>query len=330
MHPHRLIVLTVTLAAGCARDRSPNDLARGGLPSPLARDLSRQTPVPTPQPPPPPTLAAESNPPPRPPSPDVVDSTPPARHAVSVISAPQHAAEPKQSPVGSDLASVKIISDAAKKRVAELEDFECRLVKREVVGGKSVGPDELLYRFRAKPMSVYMKVLSDTGKGREVLYVQGENGNKMTVVTGQGDNALVGVGYKTLLDPDSRLATAKTRYKASEAGFGRTVKSLDHALASGTPGAVKALGLVARPELRYALEGVEVAIAPGVEPLLPSGGVRRIYFDPRPDAPAYMLPVLVETADATGREVEYYFFDQVKMPANLPAETWNPARMGKS
>lgn len=334
--PTQLIAaLAVVLAAGCTRDRPWAGTGGGGspLPSPLARDLSRQTPVPTPQPPPPP-LAVEPTPPAPPPDALATPVGPPPAQPtqlVGVTPAPEPAADPKPA-AGGNVTAIKTIAEAAQKRVAGITDFECRLVKREVVGGKALGPDEVLYRFRAKPLSVYMKVLSDAGQGREVVYVQGENKNKMTVVTGKGDNALVGVGYKMELDPDSRMATAKSRYKASEAGFGRTVNGLVKAVAAaeaGRPGAVKPLGLVTRPEAKYALEGVEVTIPPGAEPLLPKGGVRRIYFDPKPDAPAYMLPVVVETADATGREVEYYFFDQVKLPAGLPAETFDAARLGK-
>ena len=92
---------------------------------------------------------------------------------------------------------------------------------------------------------------------------------------------------------------------------------------------VKALGLVQRKEMPYALEGVEVAIRAGEDPTLAKGGKRQVYFDPKPDSPGYLYPILVVTTDADGKEVEYYFFDQLKVPCGLTDADWNPATLGK-
>jgi len=34
------------------------------------------------------------------------------------------------------------------------------------------------------------------------------------------------------------------------------------------------------------------------------------------------------TANADGREVEYYFFDQLKVPSGMRDGDWNPANLG--
>jgi len=231
-----------------------------------------------------------------------------------------------------DSLAVKKLLDAANKRYADLADYEARLVKREVVNGKQLPQDEIAYRFRTSPKSVYMKVLSAEGQGREVMYVQGQFDNKIHLITGKGDHLIAGAGYRTDMDPDSKTATAKSRYRIYEAGFGRTLAGLAKAFAptdGATGPAVKALGLVQRKEVPYALEGVEVTIRAGEDPLLAKGGKRQVYFDPKPDSPGYVLPILVVTTDADGKEVEYYFFDQLKVPSSMKDADWNPANLGK-
>ena len=153
---------------------------------------------------------------------------------------------PKPMGAGSapaDVAVVKTLLDGFKKRFAELTDFEARLIKREVVNGKETPQDEILYRYRVKPQSVYMKTLSEAGQGREVLYIAGQK--TMTIVTGKGDNPIVGAGYKTDLDPDSKMASGKSRHKIYDAGFTRSEKGLTRAIEAaekGNPIVMKALG----------------------------------------------------------------------------------------
>lgn len=220
--------------------------------------------------------------------------------------------------------SPRQLVEESTKRWATITDFEARLVKREVVNGKTLPKDELEYRYRRQPMSVYMRVLSEAGQGREVLYVHGSNENKMHVVTGKGDNIIVGAGYKTEVDPDSRTATSKSRHRIYDAGMGRTIAGLTKNIEN-----VKSLGRVQRTEYPYPLEGVEQSIPPQWDPLLPQGGRRQVYFDPKADSPSYLLPVLVITYEPDGREVEYYCFDRMKVPAGLLDTDWSPDRLGK-
>jgi hypothetical protein len=257
------------------------------------------------------------------------NETPPAP-ATPATPAPKPAAVPEPPELDASQ-SIRKLLDAAGRRYADVPSFEAHLTKREVVNGKPLPQDEITYRFRKAPLSVFMKVLSPEGQGREVMYVQGQFDGKIHLITGKGDNRLVGVGFKTSMNPDDKQATAKSRYRIYEAGFGRTLAGLAKALApaDGSRPAVKSLGLVQRPELPYALEGVEMPIPSGEDPTLPRGGVRRAYFDTKPDSPGYLLPILVVTTDAAGKEVEYYHFSQMKVPGGWTDADWNPATLGK-
>ncbi len=141
---------------------------------------------------------------------------------------------PAGGSIPADVAAVRKLLDGFRKRFSELTDFEARLIKREVVNGKETPQDEILYRYRVKPQSVYMKTLSENGQGREVLYIAGQK--SMTVVTGKGDNPIVGVGYKTELDPDSKLATSRSRHRIYDAGFTRSEKGLARAIEAAEKG----------------------------------------------------------------------------------------------
>jgi hypothetical protein len=226
-----------------------------------------------------------------------------------------------------DADAVRALVDAAAARWATVPDFEARLVKREVANGRVIPQNEVLYRYRQSPHSVYMRVLAGPGEGREVLYVQGRFGDKMHVITGKGDNALVGAGFKTELDPHDKQATAKSRYKVTEAGFGRVISGLRKQVAVGDVMRAKLLKGVSRPEYPYPLDGVEGTFGPGEDPLLPKGGTRQVFFDVKPESPGYRLPVLVVAKEPNDREVEYYSFDRLKVPSGLTDADWHPDRL---
>ena len=361
----RWAVLALLLTAGAGCDTLRDQVARGRLgtprrvPTKLDPQFARVEPVSAPLPPQPPPLPGEPPvPPPKseqfvgvvptmpldkspvpPPEKPIVQSgaiaLPDADDRRPLRGRPKSAPTPAPLPAvaaGDDCVAVKKLLDAATKRFADVTDYEARLIKREVVNGKQLPQDEIVYRVRTSPLSVSMKVLSPEGQGREVMYVKGQFDNKIHLITGKGDHLIAGVGFRTDMDPDSKSATAKSRYRIYEAGFGRTLTGLAKALnppdGAGAP-AVKSLGLVQRKEMPYALEGVEVAIRPGEDPLLAKGGRRQVYFDPKPDSPGYVLPILVVTTDADGKEVEYYFFDQLKVPSGMKDADWNPANLGK-
>jgi hypothetical protein len=188
----------------------------------------------------------------------------------------------------------------------------------------------MIFKFRKSPYSVYTKNTGTAGKGREVLYVDGPNA-KMHIVTGEGDNRLVGAGFYTQMSPDDRMVTSKSRHKITEGAVGRTVELLGKAIAAAELGkfdGLKSLGSVSRKEYPYPLEGIEATVPPGQDPGLPKGGKREVYFDPNPKSSGYGLPVLIRTIEGD-REVEYYCFTEIKAPANLTDADFDPKALQK-
>jgi len=232
-----------------------------------------------------------------------------------------------------EVSEVRKLFTVAAKRYDDLVDFEATLVRSEVVGGKQMPSEEVLFQFRKTPFSIYMKNTGKAGKGREVLFVQGQFDDKMHIVTGEGDNRLMGAGFKTSLRPDSPLASGKSRHKITEAGPGTLLVRFEASLklqeSGKRPGAIKRVGFVQRKEFSTPLEAVEIAIAPGDDAQLPKGGKQTIYFDAKPNSPTANFPVMVITQEPDGREVEYYCFTNIRSPANFPDANFHPERLGK-
>jgi hypothetical protein len=133
-------------------------------------------------------------------------------------------------------------------------------------------------------------------------------------------------------DPDSAMVTGKSRQRITEAGFGKGINQVGQWIAKAEKGEFNGLkygGAVTRKEYPYPLQFMEVNLKAGEDPMLPKGGKREIYIDPKPDSPSYGLPVVVRALDAAGKEVEYYAFDQFKLPANFTDADFSPDRLSK-
>jgi len=94
-------------------------------------------------------------------------------------------------------------------------DYTATFSKQEYVGGSLSDNQVINLKCRHQPFSVYMKwVVGD--KGQELLYVDGENDQKMLVKMG----GLKGRLMPTLkLDPHGSLAMQESRYPITKAGI---------------------------------------------------------------------------------------------------------------
>ena len=240
---------------------------------------------------------------------------------------------PKEAPTpgtpmksgSADIAAARKLYDLAHGKYEKMTDYEVQLTRREVVAGKEMPTEEVLFQFRKQPFSIYMRNTGDHGKGREVLYVDGKFDGLMHVVTGQGDNRLIGAGFKTSLKPDSSMATSKSRHMITEAGPGQLLVRFEKHLKAAEAGqrTIKSLGKVQRKDQPNPVEGIEITVPPGDDPLLQKGGKWSLFFDP---ASGNLMANVLQ--DETGREVEYYSFAKWRVPANLTDADFHPDRLG--
>ncbi|CAN5550931.1 hypothetical protein BH11PLA2_BH11PLA2_05340 [soil metagenome] len=269
---------------------------------------------------------------PSPIAPKTVPPTAPAPLTTSpTVPTPPVAAKPVEKPAN-DLAGIKTLYQTAVTQFDKLVDFEARLVRKEVVKGKDQPAEEVIFQYRKKPFSIYMKTIGEVGRGREVIYVDGQHDGKMHIIMGEGDgNILMKAGSKVAFEPTNPLVTAKSRHKITEAGFGDALTKFGKVITlteNGTrPNGVKPLGKVDRKEYSYPLDGVDIQLNPGDDHTLAKGGRKLVYFDMKEGSASYGFPVLVITLDETGREVEHYCFDKFKNPAKLTDADFDPARL---
>jgi hypothetical protein len=242
--------------------------------------------------------------------------------------------EAREPQANADLQTVRAIVDAAEKKFNDTPDFKCVLSKFETINGKKLPTEDATFYFRQEPFSVRLTVTSDAGLGREVLYVKGQNKDKLTIVTGKGDNRLVGSGFKITLDPSDPRATARTRGKIDESGLGRPIRILKDFVVQAEKGqrpagTIKYLEKVQRKEFKEPMLGVEVTLLPQDDDLLPKGGKRLYCFDANAKSPSLHLPVLIISYDPSGEELEYFCFKDFTLPGKLSDDVFDPSQLGK-
>lgn len=239
------------------------------------------------------------------------------------------AAEPTRE---SSLDAVRRIAKRASEKYGAMDGFECRLTRREMVNGRPMPQEELQYKFRRDPYSIHIKWVGLEGQGRELVYVAGRYDNKVQILTGRSEGLIVPAGVRVSRLPTDKEVRSKSRHDIREGGmriavewFGKVVGLMETDPRQAKR--MKYLGVVTgRPERPAGLESVEESIPPEWEPLLPKGGRRVTYFDPDPASPSFGLPVLITAFNEAGREVEYYFFDQLR-PTRPTDADFDPDRL---
>ena len=131
---------------------------------------------------------------------------------------PREVSQPKEIPADHPLTAVLRLAKASRERIQAAGDYECRFFKRDLVGGR-VYTHSTLVKFRAKPMSVYMRFDKPTA-GREAIYVEGQNGGNL-LAHEAGIAALVGT---VALPPNSPQALSESRHPITEFGMENLVQ----------------------------------------------------------------------------------------------------------
>jgi len=203
------------------------------------------------------------------------------------------------------------------------QSFTCRMVRREVVGGRKRPEEMMAFQYRKQPYSIHLKWLGQEGKGRELVYIEGMYDNRIQIKLAGGDIPLVPAGKRMSFTLDNPLVRSSSRHSVQEASFGFLLATVGNLISQqkqggGKQGTIQYVGKVAREDYGGTVEMIEIKLNPGAEEGLPHGGRRLVGFDPREG-----MPVLVQTFDETGQEVEYYRYDRFIMQG-LDDHDFNP------
>jgi hypothetical protein len=116
-------------------------------------------------------------------------------------------------PVNPDLDRAIELAKSARDSAAKLGSYTVQLHKREWIGRRLLSQSMEL-KFRRIPYSVYLRYI-EPNAGREVLFVQGENGGKLLVHEG-GFRSIAGTFQ---FDPNAREVMAENHYPVTELGI---------------------------------------------------------------------------------------------------------------
>jgi hypothetical protein len=257
-------------------------------------------------------------------------TVPPATAAPPDVAASSTPRTPPQAPAATvnPQDQLRQLARQAAECYASLSCYQARLIRQEEVNGTDKPREEMLFKFRKQPFSVYFKWIGTVGQGREVVYVNGQHEGKIHTLLADGDMLGMRGGGRFAVAPDSMLVRNKTRHPITEAGIGSLVDHFGHLVDAAGQGDPRAnvltyLGPQSRPEFSTPLEAVQQRVAPGAESQLPHGGRRWWFF-----AADNHLPVLVIAHDEKDHQVEYYCYDALQVPpAPFTDDDFNPDRL---
>ena len=101
------------------------------------------------------------------------------------------------------------------EQFADIDNYSATLYKQERIGGELRDGQTVTVKMRHEPFSVYMKWLTGD-RGRQVIYVDGQNDNRMLVQLGGIKGRILGT---LTIDPQGSQAMAETRHPITGAGL---------------------------------------------------------------------------------------------------------------
>ncbi|MEX0724936.1 MAG: DUF1571 domain-containing protein, partial [Planctomycetaceae bacterium] len=109
----------------------------------------------------------------------------------------------------------KLMLEKAVANLSQFGDYTATFYKHERVQGSLLSPEVIEVKIREKPFSVYMRWLVGD-KGRELLYINGQNDNNLLVHPGGVAGKLVSA---LSLARDSNMAMKENRYPIDKVGM---------------------------------------------------------------------------------------------------------------
>lgn len=117
-----------------------------------------------------------------------------------------------------DAASIEAVLGRMEATYATVQSYTARFVRQERVRDAMRPREEALLKFQ-RPGRLYLRWVSGPPKGRELLFVEGRNDDRMLVHEPGGLARL----FTIVLAPDSPRLLRESRHPATEIGIGRLI-----------------------------------------------------------------------------------------------------------
>jgi hypothetical protein len=193
------------------------------------------------------------------------------------------------------------------------ESYTAVFHKQERVKGWSKTKETVYLKFK-KPFKVYMKWIEDPGKGREVLYVDGWNDNRIRL----RDPGFLGMVIMNLR-PQGPIAMNGSRHPITEVGLEHMVKMFGDNLRRG----FRSGKLEYRRGKEGAVYGRRIQSVEFIFPRDPWNGyycyrcIISLDIEKR-------LPIRVQVFDWEDRLIEDYGYEDLMLNARLPDADFDP------
>jgi len=123
------------------------------------------------------------------------------------------------SAVSADQGELFVFLEKMETSYARVRDYTAMFHRRERIDGDWRAEEVSLLKFQ-KPFKVYMRWLSGLSEGREAIYVEGANENRVVIHEAQGFSRF----FSFLLDPGGWRILKDSRYPFTEIGIGRLIE----------------------------------------------------------------------------------------------------------
>jgi hypothetical protein len=214
------------------------------------------------------------------------------------------------------------IVEEAQRRLDRVETYTATFRKQERVAGKLLPEQTMAMKVRNRPFAIYFKFLAPK-PGKEVIYAEGHNSNKVLAHNGDWTRRLV---PRLAVDPTSVTAMAENRHPITDAGLSNLARKLVafRKLDLEDPEAATILDHITGPDGRPWDRATHTH--PSQNPQRPFARVE-VLFDPKT-----LLPLQISSYDwpSLGDKGEFllaerYAYDDLVLDAPLQAIDFDPA-----
>ena len=198
-----------------------------------------------------------------------------------------------------------------------LDTYTARFEKQERIDGRLRPLEQVEAAIREDPLSVRMRWVGEVDTGKDALYVEGENDDRLRVYTGHK-----AVKMRLNLDPDGDTAMKGNRHPMTDMGLLTLARGLLQGAGEAAPARKESFHYLGRSRLL----GREVELVG--RPTFPAG-------DAPPPHVLYALdaergfPLMAVRWDGDGRLVELYRYRNVNPAAEVPDEAFDFNTVGR-
>jgi outer membrane lipoprotein-sorting protein len=190
---------------------------------------------------------------------------------------------------------------------AGVKDYTATFSRGEVLRAKQRPEETITLKFR-EPLQVYMRWLSESGKGREAIFVKGRDNDKVLV----HEPGWLSGHFTVLLPPDGPTIMDRSRHPFDEIGIGRIID-----LIISTFEKANQLGELELRDLGTARDNGRAMQV--IEGILPKDPAKKYYcyraivtIDEK-----WKLPVAVKVYDWDDRLIEHYRYTNIQINPGL-------------